>query len=78
MTYFNTWEEFAKATERLYINDPSRCRFVIKYRHSEGKLVLKMTDDRVCLQFKTEQAQDVKKLEKLTSQLMRHMASKEK
>ena len=31
-----------------------------------------------CLQYRTEHAQDVKKLEKLTSQLMRHMASKEK
>lgn len=30
-----------------------------------------------CLQFRTEHAQDVKKVEKLVSQLMRHMASKE-
>lgn len=30
-----------------------------------------------CLQYATEHTQDVKKLEKLTSQLMRHMASKE-
>ena len=31
-----------------------------------------------CFQYRTEHAQDVKKLEKLTNQLMRHMASKEK
>ena len=31
-----------------------------------------------CLQYRTEHNQDVKKLEKLTNQLMRHMASKEK
>lgn len=30
-----------------------------------------------CLQFRTEHAQDVKKVEKLVSQLMRHMVSKE-
>ena len=30
-----------------------------------------------CLQYKTEYSQDVKKAEKLTSQLMRQMASKE-
>ncbi|XP_041354200.1 signal recognition particle 9 kDa protein-like [Gigantopelta aegis] len=78
MTYLTTWEEFAKAAEKLYLIDPTRCRFTIKYRHCDGKLVLKMTDDRVCLQYRTEHAQDVKKLEKLTSQLMRHMASKEK
>ncbi|KAL5007927.1 hypothetical protein ScPMuIL_013508 [Solemya velum] len=78
MTYFASWEEFAKAGERLYLNDPNKCRFVIKYRHCDGQLCLKITDDQMCVQYKTEHAQDVKRLEKLTSQLMRHMASKEK
>ncbi|KAK2184311.1 hypothetical protein NP493_270g00040 [Ridgeia piscesae] len=76
MTYINSWEEFAKAAEKLYLADPAKCRFVMKYRHCGGQLVIKMTDDRVCLQYQTEHAQDIKKLEKLTSQLMRHMASK--
>ncbi|KAK7474690.1 hypothetical protein BaRGS_00034055 [Batillaria attramentaria] len=78
MTYFTTWEEFARAAERLYMNDPVRCRYVIKYRHCDGKLVMKITDNKVCLQYRTEHAQDIRKVEKLTSQLMRHMASKEK
>lgn len=78
MTYLTSWEEFAKAAERLYLNDPQKCRFVTKYRHCDGKLNVKVTDDHVCLQYRTEHAQDVKKLEKLTNQLMRHMASKEK
>ncbi|KAK3585217.1 hypothetical protein CHS0354_027513 [Potamilus streckersoni] len=78
MTYLTSWEEFAKAAERLYLNDPMKCRFVIKYRQCEGKLSIKITDDSVCLQYRSEHAQDVRKLEKLTSQLMRHMASKEK
>ncbi|KAH3846542.1 signal recognition particle 9 kDa protein-like [Dreissena polymorpha] len=78
MTFLTSWEEFAKAAERLYTNDPMKCRFVTKYRHCDGKLEVKITDDSVCLQYRTEMAQDVKKLEKLTNQLMRHMASKEK
>ncbi|XP_076306297.1 signal recognition particle 9 kDa protein-like isoform X1 [Tachypleus tridentatus] len=53
-------------------------RLVMKYRHCDGKLVIKVTDDHVCLQYLTEHAQDVKKVEKLSNQLMRHMASKEK
>ena len=28
MTYFTTWEEFAKAAERLYMNDPLRVRAI--------------------------------------------------
>jgi len=73
-----SWEEFSKSAEKLYLNDPMKCRFVTKYRHCDGKLEIKITDDRVVLQYRTEHTQDVKKLEKLTSHLMRHMASKEK
>lgn len=77
MPYVKSWEDFAKNAEMLYVHDPSGCRFNIKYRHCDGSLVIKITDDQSCYMYKTEHAQDVKKLEKLTSQLMRHMASKE-
>ncbi|XP_071832335.1 signal recognition particle 9 kDa protein-like [Apostichopus japonicus] len=76
MPYIASFEEFAKAAERLYLQDPSRVRVVTKYRHCEGKLIVKVTDDQVCLLYRTEHAQDLKKLEKLTSQLMRNMVSK--
>ena len=36
-----------------------------KYRHCEGKLVLKVTDDTTCLKFKSDKMDSVKKLEKL-------------
>ena len=76
MPYLSSWEEFAKAAELLYSEHPDECRFVMKYRHNDGKLVVKVTDDKVCLMFLAEQAQDVKKVDKLSTQLMRHMASK--
>uniref|UniRef100_A0A453RAL2 Signal recognition particle 9 kDa protein n=1 Tax=Aegilops tauschii subsp. strangulata TaxID=200361 RepID=A0A453RAL2_AEGTS len=44
-----------------------RTRYCMKYRHCDGKLVLKVTDDRECLKFKTDQAQDAKKMEKLNN-----------
>lgn len=77
MTFLSTWEEFAKAAERLYLANPTKCRYVMKYRHCDGLVTVKMTDDQVVLQYRTEHAQDVKKLEKFSSQLMRLMASKE-
>ncbi|GCC21396.1 hypothetical protein chiPu_0019866 [Chiloscyllium punctatum] len=52
-------------------------RVVIKYRHCAGLLSMKVTDDVVCLQYKTDQAQDVKKFEKFQNQLMRLMVSRE-
>ena len=51
-------------------------RFVTKYKHDEGKLILKFTDDVVCLQFSSDQQQDLKRLEKLTATLMRNITVK--
>ncbi|XP_043075386.1 signal recognition particle 9 kDa protein [Puntigrus tetrazona] len=77
MPYYQTWEEFARAAEKLYLTDPMKVRVVLKYRHCDGNLCMKVTDDAVCLQYKTDQAQDVKKIEKLHGKLMRLMVSKE-
>ena len=54
-----------------------QARYSLKYDHSKGALEMKMTDDVVCLQYKSDAAQDVKKMEKFVNNLMRHMASKE-
>ncbi|MEQ2192639.1 Signal recognition particle protein [Xenoophorus captivus] len=97
MPYYQTWEEFARAAEKLYLVDPMKVRVVLKYRHCDGNLCIKVTDNAVvpvnlmaviglmshvclslqCLQYKTDQAQDVKKIEKLHGKLMRLMVSKE-
>ena len=47
---------------QLFISDPENTRYLVKYRHVDAKLVLKVTDDKVCLKFKTDQSQDVKKM----------------
>ncbi|KAF7234228.1 hypothetical protein EG68_11879 [Paragonimus skrjabini miyazakii] len=78
MTNFNSWEEFAKAAEVLYLVDPSKCRVCTKYRHVDKRLSIKVTDNHIVLKYVTDMAQDVKKIEKFVSLLMRHMCSKEK
>lgn len=77
MTFLNSWEDFENAAERLYFQDSMNVRYTMKYNHALGALEMKMTDDVICLQYKTDAAQDVKKMEKFVSNLMRHMASKE-
>lgn len=47
MTFIKSWEEFEKAAERLYLQEPSKVRYVMKYTHSNSQLLLKMTDNRV-------------------------------
>jgi signal recognition particle subunit SRP9 len=97
---------------------PPQTRYVTKYRHCDGKLVLKVTNDRVvrlapphsaparlapsgqlgvgpgvpvsrgrlarpvparaqCLKFETDQAQDVKRLEKLNTLFFSYMCGKD-
>ena len=43
MPYIAAWDEFARAAEKLYLSDPLKCRCVTKYRHADGKLVMKVT-----------------------------------
>mmetsp|Transcript_7800 Transcript_7800/g.28824 ORF Transcript_7800/g.28824 Transcript_7800/m.28824 type:complete len:103 (+) Transcript_7800:275-583(+) len=73
--YLATWAEFAERAEALWRGAPERARYCIKYRHADGKLVLKCTDDRVCYKFATDQQQDLKKFEKLTTKMMVLMAN---
>ncbi|KAH7661327.1 Signal recognition particle SRP9 subunit protein [Dioscorea alata] len=67
MVYIASWEEFVERSIQLFRADPQSSRYLMKYRHCDGKLVLKVTDNRECLKFKTDQAQDVKKMEKLNN-----------
>ena len=77
MTFITNWEDFSRAAERLYLEDSMKCRYVIKYNHTKGNVVIKLTNDKVCIQYRSEHAQDVKKIEKFTGQLMRLMATKD-
>ncbi|XP_054999410.1 signal recognition particle 9 kDa protein [Sorex araneus] len=77
MPQYQTWEEFSRTVEKLYLSGPMKARVVLKYRHSDGSLCMKVTDDLVCLVYKTDQAQDVKKIKKFHSQLMKLMVAME-
>jgi len=75
MTYIDSWDEFQKAAERICQVDPSKVRYVIKYRHCDEKMVLNITDGHVRLQYASSHAQDVRRMEKLTSSLLRIMVA---
>ncbi|KAG0079142.1 hypothetical protein BGZ93_009591 [Podila epicladia] len=73
MVNIQQWDEFQKSAEELYSMSPKTTRYVAKYRHADGKLVLKITDDRTCIKYKTDQAQDLNKFERLNRSLMAKM-----
>eukprot|EP00890_Picochlorum_soloecismus_P001288 jgi/Picsp_1/215/NSC_00214-R1_signal recognition particle 9 kda protein len=73
--YLETVESFLVQAEDLYKSNPLKTRYVMKYRHCDGKLVVKVTDDRTCLQYKTDQIADFKKLQKLNMKFFHLMAT---
>ncbi|XP_055387718.1 signal recognition particle 9 kDa protein [Condylostylus longicornis] len=77
MVYVKDFEDFEIAASQMYMEKPQSCRYTMKYIHSKGCLLLKVTDNVKCLQYKAEHVPDLKKVEKFTSNLMGHMASKE-
>ncbi|RKP07828.1 signal recognition particle 9 kDa protein-like protein [Thamnocephalis sphaerospora] len=76
MVYITDWNDYQRAVLDLYSGAPQQTRFVTKYRHCDGALVLKVTDDRTCLKYRTDQAQDLKRWERLTRALARVMANR--
>jgi len=74
MVYVETWDDFAEKAELLFRQNPENFRYSMKYRHKEGRLVLKATDNRVCVMLRTDQATDAKKMEKLNTLFFTLMA----
>lgn len=108
--YIDNWETFYQQARELFIVEPVRTRYVLKYRHCDGKFSVKVTDDRVvcmvvfrvdawgrvlrckelcicvalvytspwpmsqCLQYKSDQQIDLKKLEALNNLMFLGMA----
>ena len=77
MTFVESWEAFYAEAEKLYLEHPDHTRFVTKYRHVDGKVELKVTNDRVCLKFVTDQQQDLKRIEKLNNLFLTYMCGKD-
>uniref|UniRef100_U5EWY8 Signal recognition particle 9 kDa protein n=1 Tax=Corethrella appendiculata TaxID=1370023 RepID=U5EWY8_9DIPT len=77
MVFVKSWEDFEIAAENMYMQNPNKCRYSMKYTHGKGNLIVKLTDNVKCVQYKTEILPDLKRIEKFTGNLMWSMASKE-
>ena len=73
MPYIDNLDTFVAEAEKLYVEHPDHTRYVAKYRHCDGKLELKVTNDRVCLKYVTDQQQDLKRIEKLNNLFLTYM-----
>jgi len=76
MVYIASWQEFQEAAEELYTKAPNTTRYCVKFRSSEGKLVLKITDNTKCIKFKTYSSIFLNRFEALNLSLMQKMQNK--
>ncbi|KAJ3489256.1 hypothetical protein NLI96_g2255 [Meripilus lineatus] len=76
MVYISSWQEFQEAAEALYEKSPNKTRYCVKWRGSEKKLVLKITDDTTCLKFKTYYSIFLNRFEALNLSLMQKMQNR--
>ncbi|KAI0920286.1 hypothetical protein AcW1_002070 [Taiwanofungus camphoratus] len=78
MVYISSWQEYQEAAEALYEKSPSTTRYCVKWRASEGKLVLKITDNTTCLKFKTYSSIFLNRFEALNFSLMQKMQNRQR
>lgn len=72
--FLSDLDEFVHQAQSLFLEQPARTRYVARYHHQRGKLVVKVTDDHTILQYKTDQQADVKRLDDLQATLLSLMA----
>merc|ERR1712137_1126884 len=74
--YTSDWESFLEAAKSIFVDNPTRTRYVMKYRHCDSKLVLKVTDDTTCIKYKSDQISELKHLEELNQLFFRLATNK--
>lgn len=40
-----SWDDFAQRAKKMYLDEPLRTRYIVRYSHSQGKFCAKVTDD---------------------------------
>mmetsp|Transcript_8075 Transcript_8075/g.29571 ORF Transcript_8075/g.29571 Transcript_8075/m.29571 type:complete len:85 (-) Transcript_8075:2696-2950(-) len=61
------FEDFNEKASALFHVDPGRVRYILKYRHAEGHVVLKITNSVMCVMYVMKKTSDLTKIELLSS-----------
>lgn len=75
MVYVTDWEDFQNAAKELYGKEPRKTRVLLRFR--EGKVNVKVTDDVVCIKYKTENPSDLRRIENLIGTFAKWMSQKD-
>eukprot|EP00056_Hartaetosiga_gracilis_P019899 m.16543 g.16543 ORF g.16543 m.16543 type:complete len:77 (+) comp8019_c0_seq1:78-308(+) len=73
MVFVTDLHSFMQSVETLFAEKPNNTRMTMKYRHCDGQLIVKVTDDVKCFQYRTDQKQEAKLLTRLNGTLMKKL-----
>lgn len=76
MARIENWDEFAEKAKSMLNKDPINCRVTLKYRHNDGKIKIKATDNKKCHHYLAEQQRDVKNIDKFMLNVMSSMVTR--
>ncbi|KAG8759973.1 hypothetical protein FRC14_004415 [Serendipita sp. 396] len=77
MVYIKSWSEYQAKAEKLYEEQPTRTRYCVRYRAVDGILILKVTDDKVCLKYKTQSSIMLNRFEAFNLSMMTKMQNRQ-
>ncbi|POY73045.1 hypothetical protein BMF94_3883 [Rhodotorula taiwanensis] len=75
---FRSWDAFTQACVALCDSADTQTRTCIRWRHQVGLLVIKVTDDKQTLTFKTRSSVYLNRFDSLNRQLLRRYANKQR
>ncbi len=75
MVYLD-WDDFIDQATKMYTASPNTTRYTQKFRGENKVVVLKVTDNRVCIKHKVKVARDVKKIDAFNAIYMRLATAK--
>ncbi|KAF4649998.1 hypothetical protein FOZ61_000762 [Perkinsus olseni] len=56
MVYFEDWDDFQSAARQVFIQQPNKTRYQLKRKRENDTLVIKVTDDVVCVKYRGPKA----------------------
>ncbi|TIB31329.1 hypothetical protein E3P86_03349 [Wallemia ichthyophaga] len=56
MVNVKSWKEYQKRSIELFSDNPKKYRYCVKWRAAKKDLVVKSTNDHLCLKYKTQSA----------------------
>lgn len=74
MPTVDNWDEFNEKVRSLYEDNPMRCRITLKYRHNDGKLEVKATNDKKVYKYQPGHQKEIKNIDKMISTYIRAMS----